>query len=279
MNIKFLESGKHYEGRIYHTRNCGDLEILGEVIYVKPHTLTTHGRWFMVRFINTGYTMVAELHAIANGAVKDRLIPIVANVGYLGSNICLQDEGVMPIYRTWNDMIHRCYDPTDRDYKYYGGIGIKVAPEWFNFTTFLNDVKQLPGYENKILYPDQYQFDKDYLQMNVPKEQRIYSKETCMWISKFDNIKIMGIETRKISPYIGVIYKDHAWCTRYKGAIHGRFTIPEAAAYLYNIIATKHHSEFEKAPILNQVREFSYKELKSLAKNKQRWFNDYPERE
>lgn len=37
-------------------------------------------------------------------------------------------------------MINRCYNKSDRDYKYYGALGVKVDPRWFNFTHFMMDV-------------------------------------------------------------------------------------------------------------------------------------------
>lgn len=39
-------------------------------------------------------------------------------------------------YSTWNKMRDRCNNPNNKDYKYYGGKGIKVCKEWHDFTTF-----------------------------------------------------------------------------------------------------------------------------------------------
>ena len=33
-------------------------------------------------------------------------------------------------YRSWYNMISRCYCPSHGSYKYYGGKGIQVCPEW-----------------------------------------------------------------------------------------------------------------------------------------------------
>jgi hypothetical protein len=33
-------------------------------------------------------------------------------------------------YKTWLHMRERCYNPKDNSYKYCGGLGVTVAPEW-----------------------------------------------------------------------------------------------------------------------------------------------------
>jgi hypothetical protein len=41
-------------------------------------------------------------------------------------------------YRTWEAMIRRCTDPSNNYYKYYGGRGISVCPQWQGENGFLN---------------------------------------------------------------------------------------------------------------------------------------------
>lgn len=44
-------------------------------------------------------------------------------------------------YRTWQAMKTRCYNPKSRWYAYWGGRGVRVAPEWINdFPAFLAHV-------------------------------------------------------------------------------------------------------------------------------------------
>lgn len=43
------------------------------------------------------------------------------------------------LYNAWKNIKQRCYDPNRRDYKYYGGKGIKVCDKWLhNFQAFNN---------------------------------------------------------------------------------------------------------------------------------------------
>lgn len=41
-----------------------------------------------------------------------------------------------PIYNSWFNMIARCESTLRTDYKDYGGRGISVCPEWYDFETF-----------------------------------------------------------------------------------------------------------------------------------------------
>lgn len=50
-----------------------------------------------------------------------------------------------PTYRSWVDMRRRCNNPTRKDYPRYGGRGIKVCPQWSDFTQFLDDMGERPA--------------------------------------------------------------------------------------------------------------------------------------
>jgi hypothetical protein len=40
------------------------------------------------------------------------------------------------LYSTWHQMVKRCTLPQNRQWKNYGGRGIKLCPEWLNFAPF-----------------------------------------------------------------------------------------------------------------------------------------------
>jgi hypothetical protein len=47
----------------------------------------------------------------------------------------------------WQNMHQRCRTPARRDYKYYGGRGIRVCSRWAKFENFLADMGECPpGY-------------------------------------------------------------------------------------------------------------------------------------
>lgn len=51
-----------------------------------------------------------------------------------------------PTYRSWQHMIERCTDPTDKKFHRYGGRGIKVCDRWLgSFQNFLEDMGIKPS--------------------------------------------------------------------------------------------------------------------------------------
>lgn len=63
-------------------------------------------------------------------------------------------------YRIWGGIKTRCYNPNHKDYKDYGGRGIKVCERWFNsFENFLEDMGRCPSLGYSI---DRINNDGDY---------------------------------------------------------------------------------------------------------------------
>lgn len=54
-------------------------------------------------------------------------------------------------YRAWQGMKRRCLYKSHKNYKHYGGRGIKVCPEWQNdFLAFYNHIGRAPGKEYTV---------------------------------------------------------------------------------------------------------------------------------
>jgi hypothetical protein len=51
---------------------------------------------------------------------------------------------ISPEYRAWRGMHTRCKNQNVKEYKYYGGRGIKIDPRWNAFENFLADVGLRP---------------------------------------------------------------------------------------------------------------------------------------
>ena len=53
-------------------------------------------------------------------------------------------------YRTWKAIRLRCKNPKTKDFKYYGGRGIRVCGRWNNFRFFLLDMGRRPSPKHTI---------------------------------------------------------------------------------------------------------------------------------
>lgn len=63
------------------------------------------------------------------------------------------------IYRIWLGMRSRCNNPKVKDYKYYGGRGIKVCKRWDSFVNFIEDM--FTGYADSLTL-DRIDVNGDY---------------------------------------------------------------------------------------------------------------------
>ena len=83
-----------------------------------------------------------------------------------------------PLYRKWQDMMQRCYNPNSRVFQYYGGKGITVCEEWKQ-----DPVKFIEwGLQNG--YEEGKDIDKD---IRVPNSL-VYSPETCSFVLHRENM-------------------------------------------------------------------------------------------
>ena len=155
----------------------------------------------LVLFPETGYMYWPLLYEAKKGCVKDIFKPSIYGVGYI-ANAHKKDNKVL--YNRWISMLSRCYNSQDPAYKFYGAKGYYVDYRWHSFENYLNDICYLPGYNEMIKNPSEYELDKDILQSNI--ENKVYSSSTCIWVKKnYNNFYILNSYKNKTSSkYIGV---------------------------------------------------------------------------
>ncbi len=154
-------------GALHSTNNSGILEVVEYFSSLKVR----------VRFLDTGFETTTGAGDIRKGKVKDKLIPSVFGVGFLGEGKYTSSETgkKTPAYQTWKNMIQRCYSEAYQSihptYK-----GCVVCAEWRNFQNFASwwHANYVTGYD----------LDKDIL-----GNGKLYSPHTCKFVSHSDNIK------------------------------------------------------------------------------------------
>ena len=79
-----------------------------------------------------------------------------------------------PLYKTWSDMIQRCYNKNNNTYPKYGGRGIRVCKRWKDPIKgpkrFIKDMGPKPSPSHSI---DRY-----------PKQKGNYEPGNCRWATK-----------------------------------------------------------------------------------------------
>lgn len=89
------------------------------------------------------------------------------------------------IYYLWSGMINRCYNEKNLE-KRSTYRDVDVCERWLILSNFVKDVKLLENYNLWLLNKD-YQLDKDIKCDELGMNCKIYSKETCKFITKSEN--------------------------------------------------------------------------------------------
>lgn len=154
--------------KIYTSKNCGTFRVVNYANYYNVE----------IEFTLTGYRSVVSSGAVCLGKVKDRMTPSIYGVGFIGDGkYSTKIKGrENKAYTTWRNMIARCYCSDRQDiqptYK-----GCTVDKEWHNFQVFSE------WYE--LNYIAGQQLDKDI----KVKGNKVYSAETCLFVSSRKNIE------------------------------------------------------------------------------------------
>lgn len=73
-------------------------------------------------------------------------------------------------YGSWKSMKERCDNPNGKNYKYWGGAGVKICSRWYDFDNFIADMGERPSVLHTI---DRF-----------PNKDGDYEPGNCRWATK-----------------------------------------------------------------------------------------------
>jgi len=150
-------------GEVYKSNNYGDFVVTD---YCKATDVT-------IKFLATGTVRKTCADSVRRGLVLDPMHRRIYNIGYIGMGTyraANPDRSLTPCYRTWVNMLARCYNRKNKGYSSYGGRGVVVAVEWHCYQKFCKWF-----YKN---YRDGYVLDKDILKQG----NKVYGPDTCCFV-------------------------------------------------------------------------------------------------
>ena len=154
-----------------------------------------------IQFLNTGFEMVAILHNIRNGEVKDRYLPSVNGVGVIGTKYPSKVNGVLTKeYKLWTSMLVRCYNVTYKK-KYPTYEGCEVSDNFKSYEYFYEWCHKQIGFGNDG-NGNPFHLDKDLL----VKGNKVYSESTCVFIPSEINSLLIKSDKIRGEYLIGVYY-------------------------------------------------------------------------
>lgn len=164
-----------------HDTPKGKIKILEYIAGKRlPNNKKQHPR-AVIRFIDSGWVCNVQTSNIAQGKIRDCRAKTVYGVGYLDTDMNIPMRGtsvIRRVYDLWANMLKRCYGDYKGKYP-----DCSVDKRWHSFKNFLNSIQELEGYKEWEQGKDMC-LDKD----TKIKGNKIYSKDTCRFITNHDNI-------------------------------------------------------------------------------------------
>ena len=189
--MKYLNdvTTKDCVGKILKSKNFGDFKILK---YNDSGNVE-------IRFLKTGFEMVAQLGNIKSGKVKDPYVPSVCGVGVLGTKYPSKVNGIKTKeYDLWYSMLQRCYSDVYKK-KRPTYEGCEVSDNFKSYEYFYEWCNKQIGFGNDG-NGNPFHLDKDLL----IKGNKVYSEDSCVFIPQGINKVLTKRESMRGKHLIGV---------------------------------------------------------------------------
>lgn len=137
-------------------------------------------------------------------------------------------------------IIDKCDNPKNVKFHNYGGRGVTYDHKWKDFNVFLKDITEIDGFSPLAIINGKISLDKDL--KNYKK--KIYSKETCSWVSNEDNERL---KPSRLNTYYAYSYdKNLTFIFNQKADFAKQFDISERVVIAQTIRSNSKHSNISK---------------------------------
>ena len=144
---------------------------LYDVLYECDFKSNDGHRMFHVKCSECGWESDVQMHRIKTLSKKCKHINLAGQYSTDKAKIIWNNKRIFKIYQ---GMIQRCYNPNNKNFKDYGGKGIGICEDWLNNPKSFEDWAISHGYENDLTI-DRIDSNKNYCPDN------------CQWITLEEN--------------------------------------------------------------------------------------------
>ena len=165
---------------------------LYDVLYECDFKSNDGHRMFHIKCSECGWETDAQMHQINHLSKQCTHVNNANGYSYRHGN-CIKDKRLRKIFY---GIIDRCYNPKDRDYRWYGSKGIKIHQEWIDNPKSFEEWAIANGY-------------KDDLTIDRIEENKNYCPDNCRWITREDNAKYKS--TTALLVVDDMVYTGREW--------------------------------------------------------------------